>query len=442
MQSPVGSGKTRVGAYLADATARNGGRFWFLVHRRELVNQTADVFRGLGIPCGRILAGAPRTDAPVQICSVQTLVRLLDRLPPPSVICTDECHHAPAASYGKILAAFPGARQVGLSATPERLDGRGLGDFYDELIEGPSVARLTADGYLAPVRAFSLPAPDLTGVRTARGDYQRDALADAVDNSTIVGDAVDHYQRLGTGGRFVAFCVSVDHSRKTCAAFLDAGIAAAHVDANTPDDERARAVADLASGRVRVLCNVELFGEGVDVPAVEGVILLRPTQSRTLYVQQVGRAMRPAPGKTGALVLDHAGNCLRHGLPDEPHSWELTKAARRKGEASVVRVRECPRCYHAHTPAPACPDCGYEYPVAAREIEAQSGTLVEIDPKARRAATAETRKARADHLAYEYWHPKRPNPPGMAALVQVAARKKRRNPVAWAAHVLAAREVR
>ena len=188
-------------------------------------------------------------------------------------------------------------------------------------------------GGLARYRAFA-PAitVDLRGVRTRGGDFAAEAVAAAMDQPLITGDIVAHYQRLATGKQAIIFAVTVRHSEHLATAFKAAGIAAAHVDGTTPKNERRQAVAAFAAGRLRVLSNVELFGEGFDVPGVEAVVLARPTQSLALHLQQVGRALRPAPGKEHALILDHAGNLARHGLPDAPRVWSLDAQPRRQRE--------------------------------------------------------------------------------------------------------------
>jgi superfamily II DNA or RNA helicase len=379
VQLPTGGGKTVIAATVAAGAHGKGRRVMFLVHRDELVRQTARTFADFGIPHGLIAAGHPTPDALVSVASVQTLARRLDRVPEPALLFVDEAHHAVAGTWGRILAAWPNAFVIGLSATPERLDGRGLGDVFQHMVTGPSTADLIASGYLSRYRAFAPSTVDLSGVRTAMGDFDQAGAAAAVDKPAIIGDIVDHYQRLAPGRRAIVFAASVAHSEHLAEAFRAAGIPAVHVDGATDRDTRRQAVEDFAAGRVAVLCNVELFGEGFDVPAVEAVILARPTQSLALHLQQVGRALRVAEGKAEALILDHVGNLARHGLPDDPREWSLNAVRRaRKPADTGPAIRQCPDCYAVHRPAAACPECGHRYALMVRELEHRDGQLAEV----------------------------------------------------------------
>jgi len=328
-----------------------------------------------------IAAGLTTPAALVTIASVQTLVRRLDTVPAPDLVFVDEAHHAVAGSWGRVLSAWPRAFIIGLTATPERLDGRGLGDVFERIITGPSTADLIRDGFLSPFRAFAPGAPDLSGVKTALGEFDRDGIDEAMNRPSITGDIVSTYGRLAEGKRAIAFASSIEHSRNIVAAFNDAGVPAAHVDGGTPKGERREALAAFAAGSVRVLSNVDLFGEGFDLPAVEVVILARPTRSLSLHLQQIGRALRPAAGKDAALILDHAGNLARHGLPDEPRVWSLDAKARRGREKSASRttVRRCPRCFSTfHAASRVCPECGFRIAPEPRSIEKRVGELREI----------------------------------------------------------------
>ncbi len=288
------------------------------------------------------------------------------------------CHHIAATTWASVAVAFPGAFHIGLTATPERLDRRGLKAYFDDLICGPSTADLIARGYLAPyvLYAPTLTGPDLGGVHTTAGEYNKKELARAMDNSTIVGDAVQHYGTHAPGARALVFMWSVESSKAIAQRFIEAGVPAEHVDGETPRADRLARMARFRSGETRVLCNVELFSEGVDVPACDAVFLCRPTQSLGLYLQQVGRGLRMAPGKAAVKVFDHAGNWTRHGLPDAPREWTLEDTPKKK--KAPPGGRRCVEC-HAISKAGAavCVACGVAFVVTPRDIKVANGTLEE-----------------------------------------------------------------
>lgn len=397
VQLATGGGKTVLGSFMVQGSSAKGNVCWWLVHRRELISQASRTFYDMGIPHG-IIAGGYASDplARVQVGSVQTIARRLDHLPPPDFIVFDETHHIGAAQWSEIFARFPAAKVLGLTATPWRLDGRGLGQWYSRMVQGPTVAELIDRGSLSSYRLFAPSVPEMRGVKTEAGDYQRRALAEIMDKPSITGDAVQHYQQLCPGKRAVAFAVSIEHSRHIAAEFNAAGVRAEHVDGTMEIGARDAAVARFVSGQTLILSNAELFGEGFDVPAIEAAILLRPTKSLSLYLQQVGRALRPAPGKAQAIILDHAGNSLTHGLPDDEREWTLDdREKQRRASESSTPVRQCHHCFRVYRPAPKCPGCGYAAPVQVREIEKREGELVEVDASAaREQRKAEERECR------------------------------------------------
>lgn len=380
LQLATGGGKTVTASTVVHGAAQKGNVTWWLCHRRELVSQASQTFHDLGILHGTVQAGyVSNPHALVQVGSIQTVVRRLDQLPQPDLIIFDEAHHMGAASWEHIFDRFPAAKVLGLTATPWRLDGQGLGRWFGHMVSGPSVADLIEQGSLSPYRLFAPAQPDLSDVGISAGDYQRGALAKAMDKPAIVGDAIGHYRDLCMGKRAVAFAAGVENSRNVSAQFMAAGIPAEHVDGEMSADARDAAVERFRRGETLVLCNADLFGEGFDVPAIEAAILLRPTKSLSLHLQQVGRALRPSEGKTEAIILDHAGNSLTHGLPDDDRVWTLEDREKRKRtEAAEVKVRNCTECFYVYRPAPKCPQCGHVPPVQTREIEVVEGTLQEV----------------------------------------------------------------
>lgn len=382
--SPTGSGKTVMFSHIADGAGKKNKRVWILVHRAELVEQTSRTMREIGIHHGIIAAGWPVDPLPhVQVVSVQTVVRRTGGLIPPDLIIVDECHHSAAGTWGKILAAFPKAVRLGFTATPERLDGKGLSDAFDCLIRGPEVAWLIEQGFLTQPKYYAPPNQlNLDGLHVRAGDYARDETAAMMDKPSITGDAVSHYRRICDGAPAVAFCASIAHAEHVAQAFNAAGYRATTLDGTLDRIERRKRVRGLADGSIQILTSCEIISEGFDIPVVSAAILLRPTKSLGMHLQQVGRVLRIAPGKKHAYILDHVGNCLRHGLAEEERDWSLEGRKKRKKKGSdedAPPVRQCPKCYACHVPAPHCPECGHTYEIKTREIEQKEGELVELN---------------------------------------------------------------
>ena len=397
---PTGGGKTVILATIAAQAAARGRHVLILVHRRELIHQTASKLAWAGLDHGIIAAGHPASDHAVQIASVQTLVRRLSRMDwAPSLVIIDEAHHAAAGSWRQILNHWPDAYRLGVTATPCRLDGRGLSKAFDHLVMGPSVADLVFWKFLSPARIYAPPVvADLSVVRRRAGDYANDQAAAAMDRPTVTGDAIAHYQRLAAGQQAIAFCCNVAHAVSVCDAFKTAGISAALLLGGT--GARDQVVADFAVARIRILVTVDVVSEGFDVPAASCAILLRPTQSLGLYLQQVGRVLRPAPGKDAALILDHVGNVTRHGFPDDPREWSLAEGAVSVRTTSVQTVRTCPECYAAFKPAPQCPVCGAQCaPVKSRAIRQLMGELKELKRESVQQRIAERDRAKRQRQA-------------------------------------------
>lgn len=391
--APTGSGKTCLTAYMLAEAERRRLRSLFLVHRRELIKQSVDTMLEFGITPGVIAAEEPEhPERLVQVASVQTLVRRLIKYPKPKLIVTDEAHHSAASTWRKIIRTYNDAYHIGLTATPARHDGRPLGEFYDEIISGPSVTDLIAQNYLCPFKVYIPPQIDLTGVHTRMGDYDRHELELVSNKAVITGSAINEYKKHADGQRAVIFCVTIKHSQDVCAQFNSVGIVTEHVDGETPKNKRDAAVERFRNGETKVLTNVDLFGEGFDLPAMQAVFLLRPTKSLVLHRQQLGRVLRPYPGKTNAIILDHAGNIQRLGLPDEEIEWTLLGRVKRDTKREKP-IRMCPECFAANSiNALQCSECGYKFPAKERKIAQAPGELIEI--KSRIIARKEVGRAR------------------------------------------------
>ncbi len=387
LTSPTGSGKTAVFSFITEGAAKRGNRVTILVHRQELVSQCSSALESLGVPHGVIAPGRTATYDPVQVASVQTLVRRLQRTPAPNMIIIDEAHHTTAGSWRKVVEHYPHSLILGVTATPVRLDGQGLGiatgGYYDRLVLGPSVRELIDQGYLTRPVVYAPPVgADMAGVHRRFGDFVASEVLERMDKPTITGNAVEHYLRICPNAPAIAFCVSVRHAEHMAERFRDAGISSESLDGNMDDRMRRHRIMALADGRIRVLTSCDIVSEGTDIPVVTTAILLRPTQSTGLYLQQCGRVLRPFPGKTHSIILDHVGNVFRHGFPDLDRVWtldgeDIDKRPKLAGETNTNV--QCEQCYLVF-PAwlSQCPACGWERD-RGREVQEVAGELEKIE---------------------------------------------------------------
>ncbi len=354
--------------------------WWFAVHRREILAQTELTMRLGGIEPGWIARGKrPDNAAAVHLVGLQYAASRLDQLEAPKGMIIDEAHHAVAGGHTAVMEAYPDAIQLGLSATPSRLDGRGLGDRFDVLLKGPSVRWLIDNQFLSPFRYFAPGQPDLSGVRTVAGDYSKTGIEEIMGEADLIGDVVRHYRELADGQPGIVFGVTRAHSASIAAAFQAQGIAAAHIDGSMGDVERDSIVGRFRAGELKILCNVDLFGEGFDVPGIVYCGLCRPTKSLTMWMQQCGRALRMFEGKGEAIICDHAGNTFLHGLPDDERRWSLDAPAKKtRGPSDATPIHQCPMCYQV-TPSQRrqCP-CGYVFTIRQRSIAWEEGELFEL----------------------------------------------------------------
>lgn len=412
---PTGGGKTYTYSYIAEHAGAKGNSVLILEHRKELIRQaslslaTLDVGHQIIAPADKVAGirrshidriGWPAIDprSHVAVASVQTLGRRLDWLAAfdPRLIIIDEAHHAVAGTWSRIIEACPHARLLGVTATPVRTDGRGLGErsggVFQSMVIGPSMRELIAQGALVPPRVVAPPTQlDLSSVHTRGGDYDAGELTQALDKPKITGDAVEHYRRLAAGKAAIVFCASIRHAEHVAEEFRTAGFRFECIHGGMDDADRDRMIYGLADGSVQGLVSVDVISEGTDIPVAEVAIMLRPTQSEGLFMQQAGRVLRPAPGKDYGLVIDHVGNTGRwiggeftrnHGLPDDDRDWTLEgRRKRKRGEKTDEKAPplvRCPQCYAAHDPAPKCPDCGHVYVVKTALPTQVDGELREV----------------------------------------------------------------
>lgn len=437
------SGKTTIAAdgMIAPAVTR-GGSVLFLAHRRELIDQCSKRLTGAGVEHGVIMAGvAPLPWLPVQVASIPTLTARLaqgDALPGANLIILDEAHHARAQTYDRILNAYPNSAIIGLSATPWRTDGRGLGELFEELVVAARPAELIARGYLAPYTGLAYDTPDIKLVQRKGSDYDQAGLELVVSERAIVGNVVQQYQEHAAGLRAIVFAVSVKHSKDLVSRFQAAGVACEHVDGEMPTGQRDAILKRLNTGATKVICNVGVLTEGFDCPTIECIILARPTLSCGLYLQMVGRGMRPACLSCGQYahpaaidcehcgsqsikrvcrIHDHGGCIMEHGMPDADREYRLDADSKQKDEAQkLMPLRTCKACFaifSALSGSDACPQCGHVNPPMVRELREIDNDSVRAVPLSElpkfKHASEDTRKehyARLLRVAVEKGHRK------------------------------------
>jgi len=425
----TGFGKTHTSAEIIRSALDRGRTVWFLAHLREILDDTAKRLRSVGIPFGEIAAGKAREyHRRVQIVSVQTAVRR-DDLPKPDLVIVDECHLAVATTYKKVLGKIGNPMLLGLTGTPCRLDGRGLGELFDEIIPTCSTGTLINEGLLAPIKYFAPYRPNLASFRTYRGDYKQSDAEAEMDSSKITGDVIEHYQKHCDGKRAVAFCTTVKHAEHVAEEFRAAGYKAVAISGESRTAERTAALTGLRSGELQVVCNAQLWVAGVDVPEIECIVLLRPSKSLTFYLQSIGRGLRTAPGKTHLTVLDHSGCIFDHGSPEVERKWSL-EGRRKEG---VTPVRQCPACFCAHPPAPVCPECGYRYPLTDRDVpEEIDDELEEVD--LRQAEVAWNKRQEQIAKKAEQGRART-----LEQLIELGRSRGYKHPVGWARKIMASR---
>lgn len=370
--APCGAGKTIMTGWMIRETAKNGKRAIFFVHRRELIEQTAATFDQLDIPYGIIASGVkPNYDAPVQIASVQTLVKRLEYIAPPDLLVCDECHHILAKTYKKVIDYYKNAFLLGVTATPERTGKQKyLGDIFSSMVFAPSVTELIKLHNLTNFEYVSTKMSKdiyitLDDIDIVNGDYDNKQLGKVMTKKKIIGDVVENYLKYAKGKTAICYCVNVEHSIRVAEEFNNAGIAAKHCDGKTHRLEREEIVEDFRRGKYKILCNAELFGEGFDVPNCHAVILARPTKSLTLHIQQSMRSMRPDPNDPNkvAIIIDCVGDYKEHGYPDTIHDWALLPNPPKVEIKNKLPTKKCPLCGADDIPLGIyeCPYCGYVF---------------------------------------------------------------------------------
>lgn len=409
--SPTGSGKSVLAASNIESAVNLGGRVLVLAHRMELIEQLSEKLDAGGVGHGIMMGKHRREDvsSPVQVASIQTLIRRVK--PPADVIVIDEAHRSRAESYEACLSQYPHAKIIGYTATPVRLDGRGLDDSFDEMVIVSTPAKLMAAGHLVGYTGFAYKAIDTSRVKKRGGDYDEaelGRLAMSDEGMAVAGDVVAEYLAHARGKRAICFCPTTEHSAAMAALFRKAGVRSTHIDHTTELGARKIAMANLRGGAIDVLCNVAIATEGVDVPELEVVILMRSTLSEGMALQMIGRGLRPAPcegmgGMCGipfdprlgkcpncgtppeklvCRIHDHANIIANHGRPDDEREWSLEGRPKKRGEPPD----KCPTCRAYLRRDGKCPNCDYhapplepEKPEAPKEIRFVDAERIDIN---------------------------------------------------------------
>jgi len=428
---PTGGGKTVVFSKITENEVVDGKRVWILAHRQELLAQASRTLKSFGIRH----SVQPDFSAQVLVASTQTIVRRLAKLPEPDLIILDEGHHGTSPTVRKIFDYYPDARKLGVTATPCRLNGAGLGSVYDDLILGPTNTFLTDNGFLSPAKYYAPPIKaDTSKLKIQAGDYSTKQSEEVMDEPQITGDAITHYRQICDGAPMLVFCVSVAHAHHVAEQYRTAGYRAAAVDGNLSDDDRDDRITGLGTGKYQVITSCDLIGEGLDVPSVTAVQLLRPTASLALHLQQIGRGLRMSSGKDHTYVLDHVGNVgsvvngrwmVKHGFASTDHHWTLD-AGKKVMQGKAPPTRTCEECFSVHLSKPVCPYCGYEYPKKEKTFKSLKhvdGKLVEIE-QTKEQQRIEVKKAKT--------YPE---------LYAIAKARKYKRPHFWAIKVLRGRPI-
>jgi DNA repair protein RadD len=404
--APTGAGKTTIAAAMIHSAIAKGSKILFLAHRKELIDQASARLDGLGVDHGIIMANhwRDRSQLPVQVASVQTVIRR-DLPFIPDIVIIDEAHRAAGRSYVEVVESCGSPVVIGLTATPIRADGKGLGgELFHRMVQCPQIGDLIQMGYLVPPETYSYDDADLSRVAKRGGDYDIQQLDAAVNKPKLVGSVVEHWKELASDRRTVVFAVSINHSKAIRDEFVNAGIAAEHLDGSTPKHEREGILRRLADGDTQVVVNCAVLTEGWDCPVVSCCVIARPTLSTGLYLQMAGRALRTHPGKSDCLIIDHGGCCLRLGLVTSKRNWSLTEDRKKTKSATVnyaEDIKVCPDCGKVHDLSTLSCECGYVFSRRDKEIKHEPGKLRKITEEVLTQFTEAQRRKRYENLLYE-----------------------------------------
>lgn len=382
--APTGMGKTTISIEIIRSAISKGGRVWFVAHLREILQDTATRLEQAGIRFGWIMANKKEVpDAPVQLVSIQSFVKRPDPKYLPNFVIIDECHLSVTKSYKSLIERCGYPKLLGLSATPERLSGEGLNEVYDYLVHTCSTGDLIKEDLLAPIRYYAPHKPDLSNVRTVNGEYETSGLRDYMFDRHLMLDMLKWHREHAAGRVTVAFCITIEHATAVRDFFKEHGYRASVVSSESKRAEREEVLADLRAGKIDIACNVGLYIAGIDVPNIGALLLVRPTQSLTVFLQSVGRGLRVHDDLEDLVVLDFAGNVFKHGMPEMNRIWSLEGRQKREKDNDEPTVTECSACFRCYERTPGqpriCPYCGHqEEPEEKEQVAAPDIVLEQI----------------------------------------------------------------
>lgn len=446
VQAATGSGKTIMGTDMVmtavekNLQRKNNKKVLFSVPRRDLLTQTSDTFTKHGVNHSFIANGREYNPyAPVYIGMVDTMARRLDKLPRFSMALFDETHYG-AEALGSVISAIQkqGAWTVGLSATPWKMNGQGLGVWYKHMIQGKSIRWLINNKRLSEYRYFyGKTHLDLSQIGTVGGDYNKGQLASFMESESkrvIIGDCVSDYRKRCMGRIHIVRCTSIKHSELTAQAFRDAGIPAVHVDGTTKDSDKYQIFRDFALRQILVLTFADLLNFGFDLSQASGMDVCiesgsdqKPSKSLAGQMQFWGRMLRYKP--YAAIINDHVNNWKEHQLPCTERAWTLKGRPKKSDGEKSPPMKQCDICFYVHPPAPQCPECGYIYEINSRKLQEVDGELVEMNIDEHQSITD----------GFSGILPPTPDQETLEYLIKLAQREGKKNPVAWAAKELAKR---
>ena len=432
IQSPTGTGKTAISVTIMAAIKANKKTCYFLVNQKELLDQTSGALWRQRVEHGMIAAGKMKTPHLIQVATIQTLTNRLDQYPEPDLIVIDECHTATSPSYLRVIEeAYPNSLVIGLSATPQRTDGKALGLVFNHIIKAPQISWFIEREYLCDYRLIGTPIGlEQTEFKRKGQDFDQSETEQAMDKPKITGNAVDHWIRHGNGQRNVVMCTSIKHAEHVRDTYLERGIPAECIEGSLSGPQRKAMLDRFRNGETKVITNVQLLVVGVDIPNIAIIQWLRPTGSLIVWMQGNGRGFRMSDGKEYLTIFDHVGNWQRHGLPDQDRDWTLegTKGKGKKGSNEAdINIAQCKKCFHVFKkPQTNCPACGVELEAKMRVLEEVEGDLVEIKREEIKLLKKQNRIEQGMSQTID-------------ELVALGVRRGIKKPAAWAAITLAGR---
>ena len=393
LQAATGSGKTVMAAAFVKHSINKNNKVLFLAHRRELIKQCSEKLTLEKVRHGIIMAGEPyHFWHNTQIASIDTLrsrsiTNQREKLPEANLVVIDEAHRCLSNTYLKIISLYKSSQVLGLTATPIRSDGRGLGHIFQDMVQAPSIGWLINEGHLVECSYYAPTIPDLKGIQTYMGDYNTVQLAKRMDKPKLVGDIVSSWLKIANNKKTIVFASSVAHSKNLAESFIDIGIKAAHIDGTTDNKERERVLGEFNHENMKIICNCMVLTEGFDCPPAEVCVLARPTKSLGMYIQMVGRVLRPYENKEHATIIDHSGAVYMHGFVESDIEWNLDpkkpltikerKKIRDKEETQII----CEGCFSMFSGSNICPKCGHIQQKKSKYIEVLDRELGFVDKK-------------------------------------------------------------